>query len=494
MSFYLSFLTHCRDRGERIALKWREQEISYHELGQYVASVQHFLLSNVPPETPILLYGDSHPYLYAAIIASLFTGYPYVPLNPNFPPRRNEVIAENFPNSPLLYVGEPSFRNGVSLALIIESERWKKPILPPQTSSGLAYVLFTSGSTGTPKGVCISHENLNAFLSNFFSLFSFSPNERVLQMFDFTFDLSIFSFLVPLLIGASFYPTDSSGFKYLQIPELIENEDITVAMMVPSVIAFLNQYTEEFSFPSLKYNFFCGEPLSHTLLSRWAKACPNATFHNVYGPTEATLFCSHYQWNGDESLVYQDVVSIGKPLGTTLFVLRSLENGSFLHEPYQRGELIIVGDQVGKGYLHQPQLTEKVFFQYEHLPAYATGDLAFFDENGYFYFLGRIDDQVKIQGYRIELQEIIAQIHNLLPEPRNVVILVQEEEQQQTLYGVIEGEPCMDPSSLLQKLSEILPPYMVPKKIHYMNQFPLNVNGKVDKKMLKSILFEQMAN
>jgi len=487
---YEPFFLHCQNAPEAIALKWKDQVVTYHDLAQYVGAIQHFLISHFPPQTPVYVFGHSHPYLYAAILALLSTGYPYIPLNPQFPDERNSFIRQHFPNAPLLYIEKPAFSDGIDLASIVESDRGTKLLIPPRPLSGLAYVLFTSGSTGTPKGVCITYANLNAFLRNLFSIFSFSPHDRFLQMFDFTFDLSIFSFLIPLLVGASFYPTDSTEFKYLQIPELIEEEKITVALLVPSVISFLIRYRDEFRFPSLRYNLFCGEPLSHSLLAEWTKTAPNASFHNVYGPTETTVFCSHYRWEMEQSLVHQDVVSIGKPFGSNRFSLRSLEDHKPIREPYHEGELVIMGEQVGSGYLNQAELTRKAFFTENQMPCYATGDLAFFDENGNYYFLGRKDDQVKIQGYRVELQEIVAQIRQRLPEPRNVVVLVQNEGNQQILHGVIEGFCCIEPSVLLQSLSTVLPSYMVPRKIHFVEQFPLSTNGKVDKKALASLLFQ----
>ena len=225
-------------------------------------------------------------------------------------------------------------------------------------------MFFTSGTTGVPKGVPIRHSNLAAFMHAVLdeSEYGFNADDRFLQMFELTFDLSVMSFLVPMCIGASCHVVPDRGISSLNIAGLLEEREISVALMVPSVLSYLRRYFAELSFPHLRHSLFCGEALSHQLTAEWSRCVPAAEIRNVYGPTEATIFCTEFEWQEPVSadaerqrhrahrpnaFPEQDAVildSAGRPVAAG-----------------ERGELALLGTQLAAGYWRDAEQTAAAF-------------------------------------------------------------------------------------------------------------------------------------
>src|SRR5262249_653718 len=361
-----------------------------------------------------------------------------------------------------------------------------------QMPGDLCYLLFTSGTTGKPKGVPIYHRNLSAFLDMMLESgrYDFNRNDRFLQMFELTFDLSVFSFLVPLAVGASFYPLPQKGMAYLEVADIIETKEISVALMVPSVINYLKPYFGEISLPKMKYSLFCGEALYQETLSDWARCVPSAKIENLYGPTEATIFCLRYEWQRGEAPHPQGkgIVPIGKPMeGMDAFILK--ENS--LHE---EGELCLTGEQVTLAYWNNPSKTAEVFGTNKNgKKYYRTGDLCKTDQAGNFLYLGRIDNQVKIDGHRVELEEIEFHARKFCEDHQVVAMVHTSETGFHFIVLFIESEKEVK-KGLEEHLKKHLPAYMIPKETIRVSRFPQNSNGKTDRKALKNEYLQKSAS
>jgi D-alanine--poly(phosphoribitol) ligase subunit 1 len=417
-----------------------------------------------------------------------------VPLNPDNPVERNAGIIADAGIKVLLYTEKEDKARELSVSPGTGCRPLKNRVTPnpgkldlvEQMHGDLCYLLFTSGTTGKPKGVPIYHRNLAAFLDMMLESgrYDFNRNDRFLQMFELTFDLSVFSFLVPLSVGASFYPLPQKEMAYLEVADILETGEISVALMVPSVINYLKSYFAEINLPKMRYSLFCGEALYHETLTGWARCVPHAKIENLYGPTEATIFCLRYEWQRGESPHPQakGIVPIGRPMeGMDAFKINenSLENS--LDE---EGELCLSGEQVTLGYWNNPSKTAEVFGTTKNgKKFYRTGDLCKIDEAGNFLYLGRIDNQVKIDGHRVELEEIEFHTRVFCRDKQVVAILNTSEAGFHFIVLFIEGEKDLR-KGLEEHLKKRLPDYMVPKEIITVSLFPLNSNGKIDRKAL----------
>ncbi len=484
------------------ALVFPDQTTTYAELLAIIQGIREWIDSEVSDnERRIAVHATQDTFTYAAILAILASGRAYVPLNPQNPAQRNGSCLTQADVTTLFQTGaETKISEWVleqrlpikilDLQTISSSPSERMPT--PVRETDMAYLLFTSGSTGEPKGVPIYHGNLRRFMQAFISEtdFEFRSTDRFLQMFDLTFDLSIMSFAAPLSIGAACHVVTGSGVGFLDVAKILQHGKISVALMVPSVLSFLESYLDEIDLPDMRYSLFCGEALPALLAEKWHRCIPSARLFNVYGPTEATIFCSIYELKSplDSSGEHQGVVSIGVPMpGTTFSIIN--EKGDCV-SPGEKGELVISGGQVTNQYWRNPEKTLAAFSARSgEAPAYRTGDIAFAAEGNY-YYCGRADFQLKVDGYRIEAGEIEHHARSLVGV-KNVALVGQTE-----TNGRVKLHLFLEASANAQAtiqatckahLGGKLPSYMLPHRIHVLDSFPLNQNGKVDRKALISL-------
>jgi amino acid adenylation domain-containing protein len=468
-----------------------DRAYTYGELSNFCSTIGALLKAHgIRRADRVGVFTEDTIYTYASLLGIWACGACYVPLNPDNPIERNLGIIGDAGINLLLYSDQADTARDLALASGSACRPVHNQVSPApgnlepveHGASDLCYLLFTSGTTGKPKGVPIYYRNLSAFLDMILESgrYDFTRADRFLQMFELTFDLSVFSFLVPLSVGASFHPLPHRGVAYLEVADILETREITVALMVPSVISYLRPYFDEINLPRMRYSLFCGEALHHDVLSGWAGCVPDARIENLYGPTEATIFCLRYEWQRGEAAHPQGkgVVPIGKPMGgMEAFLVRETSADD-------EGELCLTGEQVTHAYWNNPSKTVEYFRLNDNgRRVYRTGDLCRIDQAGNFLYLGRIDNQVKIDGHRVELEEIEFHAREFCAGYQAVAMVHTEKTGLQSIVLFIECDQELK-GGLGGHLKKYLPAYMIPKDIIRVGLFPRNSNGKIDRKAL----------
>ncbi len=296
------------------------------------------------------------------------------------------------------------------------------------------------------------------------------------------------SYLVPLLKGACVYSIPKDNIKYAYIFELMDEQNISIALMVPSMLHYLRPYFDEMCFPNMKYSLFCGEALPLDVIVDWSKCIPNAKIMNLYGPTENTIFCTHYSFNRYNKKVYNGILSIGKAMYKNECIIVNSDNN--IVETGEVGELCLNGIQLTPGYWNNEKINKESFFyidlQGKKERFYKTGDLCSKDNEGDILYHGRMDYQTKIQGFRVELIEIEFYTKEFLNKLNVVAIDFTNKINNNEIGLAIESQE-FDTNKLLKYLKDKLPFYMIPTLIIFVSCFPLNINEKIDRKKIKQL-------
>ena len=475
------FLTTALKFPENNSFCIDDEYYTYGELIQKISLIAKYLQNNNEKIIGLVAHDDL--ITYASIFAIWICGKSYVPLNPIIPALRNQNVIEQ--------VGITTILDSKELAELITDDFETSINVLRNFSVGsefddqLAYIFFTSGSTGTPKGVMISKSNVANFIQAFDALeYDINENDRCLQMFDLTFDLSVMSFLVPLLKGACVYTIPKDRIKYAYIFDLMDDKELSVMLMVPSILNYLRPYFSEINCPKMRYSLFCGEALDLKIVQEWANCIPNSKINNVYGPTENTIFCTDYPFRRDEENdSFNGVLSIGKPMLNNLTVVFNDEN--MPASVNERGELCLAGAQLTSGYFKNSKLNLDLFFttEYNGIPTrfYRTGDICLVNESGNITYIGRKDFQVKIQGFRIELTEIEFYAKKVIHSNYNLIAMAVKNEASNHEIALIFEAENFDYNIVKDYLTSMLPSYMIPTQFYFINPFPLNINGKIDR-------------
>ena len=462
---------------------------SYQQLLQEVGNVR-FAMRNREEENIGLVVNDDL-YTYASILALWMENKSYVPLHPLWPIRRCEDIVGQVGLKTII----DSRKGGTSLA--------SAEVLHPETftphhdsffdpvcyeEDKLAYILFTSGSTGRPKGVAITIGNVAAFEDSFFSLgIELTQEDRCLQMFDLTFDMSVGSYVAPLLCGACVYTVAPGSIKWQEVFRLIDDYQITEAQLVPSVIHYLRPYFDEIDAPAMRYVLFAGEGLPAEDVRLWQKCVPNARIWNVYGPTENTVYSTFYLIPHDNIREVNGIVCIGKDMKHVETLVIDDAGTPLTHG--EKGELCLSGRQLSPGYWRNTEKNNEAFFTLNGRRWYRTGDICSVDASGEIMYYGRKDSQVQIQGYRVELSEVEHVARHYFDDAPNTVALPVDDGNGNTAIAlVIEAERQCPDDVLMAHLRQYLPAYMLPSRISYISPFPLNSSNKIDRKRIKEMI------
>ena len=485
---------NINNHSDRNAFFILEKYYTYKDLGIEINKIRSHLNSIENKDKFFGLVTNDDLQTYAVVIALWSEGKAFVPINPKNPYKRNKKIINQInlihvfdTNSNSLYkkldVINPNkleYDNNILNELYLNKKN---------NDELLAYILFTSGSTGEPKGVKINRKNIASFFENFWkSGIGINPNDRCLQSFDLTFDVSIQSFIAPLIKGACVYTVPNNQIKYSYIYNLLEKQNITFAVLVPSLLGYLRPYFSEISLKNLKNCIITAESCSIDLALEWMKCIPNCNVFNYYGPTEVTIYCSYYKLKKKKNISQNGLLSIGK-LFKKLKKIIIDENGNILPNN-KKGELCISGDQVSPGYWNNPKKNNSSFFEakFENIDRtfYKTGDICSITKDNNILLHGRLDSQIKIDGFRIEIGEIEFISREYLKNV-NVVIISNKINDNYNLAAFIESKK-IDTKLYKNYLRLKLPTYMIPSKIKLLDKFPLNSNDKIDKVALKKMI------
>jgi amino acid adenylation domain-containing protein len=361
-----------------------------------------------------------------------------------------------------------------------------QPILEPRnpvaaSPEQLAYVIYTSGSTGEPKGIEILVHSLLHFLGCMQRELAFGQVDTLLAIAPLSFDVAVFELLMPLYSGGRVVLLPSgSGADGESVSAAIRAYDPSVLLATPTTWQLLLDAGWS---GSPKLHAVCGGEILHASLASRLAPLTNQLW-NHYGPTETTIAASTYLVLGDEASV-----PIGKPIdGIRLYVIDAAGNSATVGEP---GELYIAGSQLARGYRNRAELTGQRFVHIAvgdaQVRAYRTGDLVRFDDRGNLEFLGRVDNQVKIRGYRMELEEIEVALsrHPRVKQAAVVVRECGEDDVRLVAFVTPQDGIAPDAANLLDFLATVLPAYMIPRRIVFINQLPQSATGKVDRRALR---------
>ncbi len=471
------------------------QYYTYKQVKNYVFNIYKKLELEKIIYDKIGIFSNDDITTYCSILAISLYGAAFVPLNQKFPFEKNKNIIKNADLNLILYSENSILDNKYSEFNFLEVQlltnefenneiKFQKIVHQP-----IAYILYTSGTTGHPKAVAISNENIKSFFEFFKTekeLFNFNENDRFIQIFELTFDVSIFSFFMPLNYGACCYILPQKGVKFIEIVKMLIDHEVTVAPLVPTVLQYLEKYLDQIDFPKLRYSIFCGDKLMNRIAEKWSSKTKNAKLINCYGPTETTIVCTYYLWESSIKKIdlYHDIVSFGKNFKDVISILVNKENQISETE----GELCFHGKQIITHYLNNTN-SEK-FIQINGLTYYKTGDFVKINENGNYLFLGRTDNQVKINGHRVEISEIEEAIRKLTNSNFTILPIKTESDSIQIILFVENNQFHIDDFKIA--LKEILPSYMIPHEIVITQQLPLNLNNKYDLDELKAIYNKQI--
>jgi amino acid adenylation domain-containing protein len=447
-----------------------------------------------PPEAIGVLAGKGLES-YIGVLASLYCGVPAVPLQPDFPISRTRHMLRAAGVSALV-TDERGYRllpelfesDGVP---VLNSGAGSGPAIGVHSRFGLseprrarasdaAYILFTSGSTGRPKGVPITHANLDYYFRVLDARYEFGPDDVFSQVFDPAFDCAIFDLFAAWGAGGTLVSVP--GQAYAAMTDFVTAAGITVWYSTPAAISVVARRggLGATTMPTLRLSTFAGDALQAADAAAWQEAAPESILDNLYGPAETTITCTVYRWSRESSPgeCLNGIVPIGR--------LHDGHEGTLLdargEESAVEGELCVSGPQVTPGYL-DPEDDRERFFWRGSRRWYRTGDRMRRADNGDLLFLGRTDNQVQIQGWRVELAEIDHRVRRCAGV-RDAVTVTAVLDGRRQLVVFYTGAPTTA-AEFARQLLETLPQQMLPRHYRHLGEMPLSVNRKIDRQALR---------
>lgn len=469
---------------EVIAVRHRDETLTYAQLGQYSNQLAAKLRDT---EAPVVLYGHMSPYMIVGMVAAIKAGCGYVPIDTSIPINRIDSILDKVQPQYIFNTANDtiSFKQGEVLTPEIIDQDAASEAIAEMSQTDICYTIFTSGSTGEPKGVQISYSSLLEFTQWMVELNDSEMQQQWLNQAPFSFDLSVMAIYPALMSAGTLNLVDKTMIhKPKELSDMLEQHPIDVWVSTPSFMEMcllLPQLTET-HYPSLHRLFFCGEILTHRTAQQLVQRFPNATVYNTYGPTEATVAVTYVKVTQALLDQYSSL-----PVGIS-------RKGAELNLT-EEDELTITGNSVSYGYLQNPDKTNEVFDTTGEERVYYTGDKAQF-KDGLWFIHGRLDFQVKLNGYRMELEEIETNLRQTPYIESTVVVPIYRGDKVTSLSAAVVlnstlteqlSEQAVIQETKLQ-LKSVLPEYMIPKKFVTLAQLPMTPNGKVDRKAIAEVV------
>ncbi|MEK4558803.1 plipastatin non-ribosomal peptide synthetase PpsC [Bacillus sp. FSL K6-0036] len=469
-----------------VAIVSDTQVFTYEDLNSWANQIASVLqIKGVGPDSVVALLTGRTPELIAGILGILKAGGAYLPIASDLPVERIAYMLSDS-GAALLLQSEKTEKQLLDIEceqIIIEDIQKQGKTKNVDSSAGphsLAYIIYTSGSTGKPKGVMIEQRSVIRLVKNS-NYITFTPEDRLLMTSSIGFDVGSFEIFGPLLNGAALHLSDQQTFlDSHQLKRYIEHQGITTIWLTSSLFNHLTEQNEQ-TFSQLKHLIIGGEALSPSHVNRIRNVCPEVSIWNGYGPTENTTFstCLHIQ------KTYELSIPIGRPVGNSTAYI--LNQWGVLQPVGAVGELCVGGDGVARGYLGRPDLTKEKFVPHPFAPGdrlYRTGDLARWLPDGTIEYAGRIDDQVKVRGYRVELGEIESALRQIDGVKEAAVLARTAQTGSKELFGYISVKAGTNAEQVRSLLARSLPNYMIPAYIIEMETLPLTSNGKLNRKAL----------
>jgi len=505
------FFDSAQKYPDKLALFVDGKSYTYREVLERVMAVAAWLTSGDQPPKRVGIFGSRSAEACIGILAAAWVGAAYVPISLKQPElgvagllKRSGLdaliadrtglsmltpaVLEHAPAKVLGTWDKAPKNLGKELTGFEDipvAEQTVAPVMCPANS--IAYILYTSGSTGIPKGVMIPSGAVRSFIDAMQAPFPISPEDRIAETANVSFDISVYNMFATWNGGASLHVIPQA--QATAPAKFIQEHQITTWFSVPSVAVLMMRMglLKAGAFPTLRYTFFCGEPLLTSVAENWQSAAPNSQVINMYGPTEATVMCMGQTYHPG-CVTTRDCLAIGRPFPAIQVAIATPQN-EFVSRGAE-GELLLAGPQLALGYLDDAEKTAARFVNIDGMRWYKTGDRAYLDSNGIFHYLGRVDNQVKIIGHRVELEDIESHLRDASACAHVAVVAWPIRDGSATgVVGFVVNYTGSE-DDLKKSMHQRVPSYMVPARVHSVKSLPLNNNGKVDRTALVKMLEE----